>query len=136
MDRISPDSRSALMSRIRSKDTAPELIVRRLLHGLGYRYVLHDRRLPGKPDLVFPSRKKIVLINGCFWHGHACPRGFRPTSNAAFWAKKIDGNRRRDRRTRRALRALGWDVLVVWECHTRPTRLGRLRRRLESFLAR
>jgi DNA mismatch endonuclease, patch repair protein len=134
MDRISPERRSALMSRIRSKDTVPELTVRRLLHGLGYRYVLHDRRLPGRPDLVFPSRRKIVMVNGCFWHGHACPRGFRPTSNAAFWVDKIEANQRRDRKHQRALRALGWDLFVVWECDTRSANLGRLQARLEAFL--
>ena len=134
MDRISHDRRSALMSRIRSKDTKPELVVRRLLHGLGYRYLLHDRRLPGTPDLVFPSRKKVVMVHGCFWHGHSCPRGFRPSSNVAFWAKKIDGNKRRDQKHLCSLQALGWDVLVVWECDTHPAKLDQLRHQLESFL--
>lgn len=78
-----------------------------MLHALGYRYVLHNKRLPGKPDLVFPTRRKVVFVNGCFWHGHTCGRGFRPSSNAAFWAAKIDGNRSRDRREIRATRAQG-----------------------------
>lgn len=119
-DKLTSEGRSALMSRIRSKDTKPEMTVRRLLHGLGYRYVLHDARLPGKPDLVFPSRRKVVFVHGCFWHGHNCGRGFRPAKNADFWATKIDGNKARDRRNVRAIRAQGWGVLTVWECAAQP----------------
>lgn len=122
------------MGRIGSKDTQPELSVRRLLHGLGYRYVLHDRRLPGKPDLVFPARRKVVFVHGCFWHGHDCGRGFRPSRNALFWAAKIDGNKCRDRRNAAALRALGWRVMTVWECATHPKRISALMRRLVAFL--
>jgi DNA mismatch endonuclease Vsr len=84
------------MRRIGAKDTQPEIAVRRMLHAQGYRYVLHDKRLPGKPDLVFPGRCKVVFVHGCFWRGHSCGRGFRPSSNAAFWAAKINGNRARD----------------------------------------
>lgn len=133
-DKLSREARQALMGRIKSKDTQPELVVRRLVHGLGYRYVLHDRRLPGAPDLVFPSRKKVVFVHGCFWHGHGCGRGFKPKSNAAFWAAKIDTNRVRDRRQRCRLRRMGWRVLIVWECATRPDRGAALQRRLVSFL--
>ena len=133
-DRLTPDGRSALMSRIRSKDTKPEMAVRRLLHGLGYRYVLHDTRLPGKPDLVFPSRRKVVFVHGCFWHGHDCGRGFRPAKNAEFWATKIDGNRERDRRHVRAITAQGWQVLTVWECAVRSGQMAALERRLVKFL--
>ena len=122
------------MGRIRSKDTTPELRVRQMLHRLGYRYVLHDKRLPGKPDLVFPSRRSVVFVHGCFWHGHDCGRGFRPTSNAVFWATKIDGNKARDARHKANLKALGWRVLVVWECSTRLNRLTALKRRLVGFL--
>lgn len=131
---ISPERRSALMGRIRSKDTAPELIVRRMLHALGYRYVLHDKRLAGTPDLTFPSRRKALFVNGCFWHGHACPRGFMPASNAAFWAAKIEANRARDKRNVRALRRKGWGVLTVWECAALPGRADALRERLVGFL--
>lgn len=133
-ERLSPTGRRALMQRIRSKDTHPEMIVRRLLHGLGYRYVLHDPRLPGRPDLVFPSRHKVVFVHGCFWHGHSCGRGFRPATNSAFWATKIDNNKARDRRQVRALVRLGWRAMTVWECAVRSNRVAALQRRLEAFL--
>lgn len=122
------------MSRIKSKNTQPEMAVRRLLHGLGYRYVLHDKRLPGKPDLVFPARRKVVFVHGCFWHGHSCARGFRPSNNSAFWAAKIDGNIARDRRSTLALRAQGWRVITVWECAIHPVQTAALQRRLVAFL--
>lgn len=122
------------MARIRSKDTKPEMAVRRMLHALGYRYVLHDRRLPGSPDLVFPARHKAVFVHGCFWHGHDCGRGFRPKTNAAFWATKIEGNIARNLRQAVALRSLGWRTLVVWECAIRPDLLRALERRLVRFL--
>mgnify|MGYP003482632354 CR=1 FL=1 len=124
------------MSRVRSKDTQPELIVRRHLHAKGWRYVLHDRRLPGSPDLVFPARGKVVFVHGCFWHGHRCKRGFKPTTRAAFWAAKIEAAQARDRRHRRALRRLGWDVLAFFECETVPRRRAALDAKLERFLDR
>lgn len=124
------------MGRIRSKDTKPELVVRRMLHKLGYRYVLHDRRLPGKPDLVFPSRKAVILVDGCFWHGHDCSLGSKPRTNSDFWASKIEGNQRRDIAHRRALRSLGWRVTTVHECETRKSDLSVLQRRLIRFLDR
>ena len=135
MDMIPPEKRSALMSRIRSKNTAPEMLVRRMLHRLGYRYVLHDSRLPGRPDLVFPSRKKAIQIHGCFWHGHDCPRGFKPKSHADFWLAKIETNIARDARNLATLRDLGWDTLVVWECEMRAgAENAELKRRLIDFL--
>lgn len=119
-DRISPERRSAVMARIRHKDTAPELIVRRLLHGRGYRYRLHSSRLTGKPDLVFSGRRKVIFIHGCFWHGHDCPRGARPPkANADYWRDKIHRNRTRDQANLMELAAEGWETLVVWECETR-----------------
>lgn len=133
-DTISAERRSALMARIRSKDTKPELVVRRLLHGLGYRYVLHDKRLPGSPDLVFPSRRKVIFVHGCFWHGHSCTLASNPKTNTEFWMTKIEGNSRRDKQHRRALVKLGWDVGVVWECSTRRHDLSLLARRLTKFL--
>jgi DNA mismatch endonuclease, patch repair protein len=133
-DTISPERRSALMSRIRSKDTQPEMAVRRLVHALGYRYVLHDTRLPGKPDLVFPSRRKAIFVHGCFWHGHTCALASKPKSNAAYWSEKIAGNKARDQRHRRALKVLGWQVLVVRECETRAVATGTLPSRLLEFL--
>lgn len=117
MDTLSKLERSDLMSRIRGKDSAPELALRRLVHGLGFRYRLHANDLPGKPDLVFPSRNAVIFMHGCFWHRHASCRLARlPKSRVAYWAEKLEGNRLRDRRNRENLREAGWRVLVVWEC--------------------
>lgn len=119
-DFMSPAQRSAHMSKIRSKDTKPELWLRSRLHAEGYRYRLHDRRLPGKPDLVFPRRRKVIFVDGCFWHGHECPEGTRlPKSNTAFWADKRQRNQDRDEKQRDELRIMGWEILVVWECEVR-----------------
>ena len=118
-DHLSPEIRSALMARIRGRDTKPELIVRRLIHSLGYRYRLHRRDLPGTPDLVFPSRRQVVFVHGCFWHHHDCLRGALPRSNQEFWKHKLDQNTRRDRENLTALQNMGWAVLVIWECQTR-----------------
>lgn len=117
MDHLSPTARSLHMAKIRGKNTRPEMIVRSALHCLGYRYRLHDKRLPGCPDLVFPSRKKVIFVNGCFWHGHACRRGQAiPKSNREFWNAKIQSNKLRDRRSEESLLALGWKSMIVWEC--------------------
>ena len=117
-DSLSPAERSERMSRVRSKDTKPEWIVRRLVHGLGYRYKLHDAALPGKPDLVFPARRKVIFIHGCFWHRHGarCPLTRLPKSKLDFWRPKLERNRERDQRNKRLLRAAGWRVLTIWEC--------------------
>lgn len=119
MDRLSHEKRSALMSRVRTKGTEPELVVRSALHRLGYRYRLHRKDLPGKPDLVFPSRHKAIFVHGCFWHGHDCPRGKLPQTNTEFWKTKIDKNKARDERVVETLQSLGWEVFVVWECEIR-----------------
>ncbi len=119
MDRLSPERRSWLMSRIKGANTKPEIGVRSLLHRIGYRFRLHRRDLPGTPDIVLPGRKAVVFVHGCFWHGHACKRAKMPKTREDYWAEKIDGNRRRDARKRRQLRALGWKVVVVWECETK-----------------
>ena len=112
--------RRRTMQAVKSKDTKPELIVRRLLHAKGYRYRLHNRALPGRPDLVFPSKKKIIFIHGCFWHGHNCERGARvPKTNTDYWTSKIARNRSRDLRTRLELQFHGWRILYVWECELR-----------------
>jgi DNA mismatch endonuclease (patch repair protein) len=126
--------RSENMRRIRSKDTKPEKIVRSMLHKLGYRFRLHRRDLPGQPDLVFVSRRKVIFVNGCFWHMHNCRKGQRaPITNAEFWKTKRQRTADRDRRTLRVLAADGWKVYVVWECAMKdPTAL---RSRLETFLA-
>jgi DNA mismatch endonuclease (patch repair protein) len=124
-DRLTAERRSENMRRIRAKDTTPEMVVRRLLHRLGYRYRLHAKDLPGKPDLVFPSRRAIVMVHGCFWHGHkGCRESRMPGSNREYWVEKLERNYARDRSHLRALRRLGWRVIVVWECQTEdPTRL-------------
>jgi DNA mismatch endonuclease, patch repair protein len=123
------------MSRIRGRDTKPEMIVRRLLHAAGYRFRLHRRDLPGRPDLVFPVRQKIIFVHGCYWHRHDCPYGrVSARTNAAFWDAKIRGNVERDRRDITALEAAGWRVHVVWECETKAISI--LARRLERFLGR
>ncbi len=111
--------RSALMARVRSKDSKPELVVRKLAHRLGYRFRLHRRDLPGTPDLVFPRFRKVVFVHGCFWHRHrGCARTTNPKTRTAFWSNKFKQNVRRDRIKERQLKALGWDVLVIWECET------------------
>jgi DNA mismatch endonuclease (patch repair protein) len=124
------------MSRIRSKDTKPEMIVRSIVHAMGYRYRLHDRSLPGKPDLVFRAARKVLFVHGCFWHCHRCRYGrVVPATNTEFWQSKRQGNVDRDRRNRRQLQKDGWQVLVIWECWTRDLET-RLIPRVEEFLAR
>lgn len=132
-DVLTPEQRRRCMAAIRSKDTKPELIVRSIAHGLGYRFRLQRRDLPGRPDLVFTGRRKVVFVHGCFWHQHpGCRFATRPTTRAAFWAAKLDGNRERDARVQQQLEQLGWAVLVVWECETRkPEAVGA---RLAAFL--
>jgi DNA mismatch endonuclease, patch repair protein len=131
MDRVSPHTRSRMMSRIRGKDTQPELLVRRFLHAAGYRYRLHVSSLPGKPDLVFPRRKVCVFVHGCFWHGcQKCSDGrHKPQSNRAYWLKKIRRNKQRDRSHIRKLRAAGWKVLIIWECEIADRRKSEYLRR-------
>lgn len=116
VDHVAPDRRSFIMSSVRSKNTKPELELRRLLHRLGYRFRLHRRDLPGSPDIVFPSRRKIVFVHGCYWHGHGCRWGQLPKSRIDYWRTKIELNRERDERHLRELQCLGWNALVVWQC--------------------
>ena len=129
-DIMSRGERSERMSRIRSKDTTPELVVRRHVWREGFRYRLHAKELPGKPDLVFPSLRVAILVHGCYWHGHRCQKGRVPKTNSQFWADKFSANMARDRRNRARLKALGWTVLTVWECElsTIPKRRAALRR--------
>ena len=134
MDTVTAQRRSEMMSKVRGWDTKPELVVRRLVHGMGYRYRLHVAALPGRPDLVFPSLGKIVFVHGCFWHQHSCKRSARPTSNVAFWEKKLDRNLARDRASAAALKQEGWSVLVIWECETNNRQ--KLKRKLSRFLSR
>lgn len=116
MDVLTAEQRRLNMSRIRGKDTKPEMLLRRGLHAAGLRFRLHAARLPGKPDMVFPKYRAVVLIHGCFWHGHDCPLFRMPATRPEFWAKKISGNRERDVRTAEALQHAGWRLLTVWEC--------------------
>lgn len=118
-DHVTADRRSYIMSMVRQKDTKPELALRRALHRLGYRFRLHRRDLPGSPDLVFPSRKKVVFVHGCFWHGHGCKWGQLPKSRPVYWKPKIETNRERDKRVLTELRDAGWEPLVVWQCEMR-----------------
>ncbi|QQN74704.1 very short patch repair endonuclease [Croceicoccus sp. YJ47] len=132
-DKLTPERRSENMRRIRSKDTKPELIVRRMLHGLGYRYRLHRRDLPGKPDLVFGPRRKVIFVHGCFWHQHAeCREGRTPGSNTGYWAPKLARNVERDEAARIALDGMGWSSATVWECEIAD--LDALAARLRAFL--
>jgi DNA mismatch endonuclease (patch repair protein) len=119
-DVLSPEQRSFNMSRIRGRDTKPEMVVRRFLHAAGLRYRLYGKGLPGKPDLVFAGARAVVFVHGCFWHMHRCRYGKpAPSTNKDFWAEKRRGNAARDVRNRTQLRAQGWKVFEVWECHTR-----------------
>ena len=129
-DVFSKAKRSAVMARVKGKDTSPELKVRRLAHRLGYRFRLHRKDLPGNPDLVFPGRKKVIFVHGCFWHGHDCARGARePKANAEYWRAKIARNRARDAASLEALAAQGWKALILWECELKREDLpARLRR--------
>jgi DNA mismatch endonuclease, patch repair protein len=130
-----PEARSRIMRAVKGRDTAPEMIVRRLSHRMGYRFRLYRRDLPGCPDLVFPRLRKVIFVHGCFWHGHHCARGARvPKGNRAYWVKKVAGNRARDQKNLGRLAAVGWKALVVWECSTRDER--DVRQRVGEFLAR
>jgi DNA mismatch endonuclease (patch repair protein) len=121
------------MQAVKSRNTVPELIVRKLVHALGYRFRLHRADLPGKPDLVFPSKRKVVFVHGCFWHGHNCKRGARaPKQNADYWRRKITRNVERDATNLAALQAEGWSAEVIWECEIRENE--ELAIRLQSYL--
>lgn len=135
MDTLTPEQRSERMGRIRGRDTTPEMAVRRLVSSLGYRYRLHVRRLPGRPDLAFAGRRKVIFVHGCFWHRHGarrCRLARLPKSRLGFWLPKLGSNSERDRRNLAALRREGWRVLVVWECQLRS--LDILSRRIQRFL--
>ena len=133
IDPLTPEQRRYTMSQVHSKDTKPEMRVRRLAHHLGYRYRLHRKDLPGKPDLVFPGRKKIIFVHGCFWHGHDCRAGRKqPKTNQEYWTRKIQRNQERDIESQAKLCAAGWDVLVIWECETKDAEA--LADKLTAFL--
>lgn len=123
MDTRTPEQRHRIMAAVKSRDTGPELAVRRLLFAAGYRYRLHVATLPGRPDIVLSKWRAAIFVHGCFWHGHACRKGRLPKSRRAFWTAKIRRNRERERTSRSALRKDGWRVLVVWQCELRQPRL-------------
>ena len=131
-DTRTPAQRRRIMQAVKGKDTAPEISVRRLLHAAGFRYRLHAKSLPGRPDIVFPARGKVIFVHGCFWHGHGCQNGRLPKSRLDYWAPKIEANKERDARKEAELRDLGWDVLVLWQCETKNAE--ELRTRLWTFL--
>jgi len=132
-DKFTPAKRSEIMGRIKGRDTGPEKQVRSLLHRMGYRFRLHRKDLPGKPDIVLPGRHKIVFVHGCFWHGHAdCPRAKRPIANGEFWNTKLTGNKARDGAVHAELEAAGWEILTVWQCEMRDRE--QLKQRLAAFV--
>lgn len=126
--------RSENMRAIRSKDTLPEMAVRSLVHGLGYRFRLHRADLPGKPDLAFPARRKVIFVHGCFWHSHDCKSGLIPKSNQDFWLPKLRRNKIRDNKNLEALTVQGWKAMVIWQCELRDSRSLRLK--IKRFLGR
>lgn len=133
-DTFTKEQRSKIMSRVKSTNTKPEILVRQLLHRMGHRFRLHRKDLPGKPDIVLPRHHKVIFVHGCFWHGHeGCPRAARPTTNVDFWNAKIDRNIERDGQNRRELEAEGWESLVIWQCQTRDIKA--LQNSLKRFLA-
>lgn len=135
VDTLTPPQRSERMSRIRSKDTKPELAVRRLVHALGFRFRLHRRDLPGCPDLVFPGRHAALFVHGCFWHRHeGCPAARLPKSRQDFWTAKLEANKSRDQHVKAELERLGWRILVVWECEVKRGSMKDLRERIGMFL--
>lgn len=133
VDSIDQATRSLVMSRVKGKDTRPEMVVRRLVFAAGYRYRLHVRSLPGSPDLVFRARRKVIFVHGCFWHRHEhCSLARLPKSRVEFWTEKLNGNKARDERIYDALTEAGWEVLVVWECELKHRE--QLDKRIRSFL--
>ena len=134
-DTYSKQKRSQIMSKIPGKNTKPEIIIRKIAHGLGYRFRLHKKNLPGKPDIVFPKYKKVILINGCFWHGHKnCNRSKLPSTNKKFWKEKIDGNKKKDKSNLIRLKKTGWDYLVIWQCEIKKSDYEKLEKKIAEFL--
>jgi DNA mismatch endonuclease (patch repair protein) len=133
-DALSKQQRSANMRAVKSRDTGPEIAIRKIVHRLGYRYRLHVRSLPGRPDLVFPSRRKIIFVHGCFWHRHSgCKRATLPKTRQQFWRNKLASNVARDRRAGHELKRLDWAILTVWQCELKKP--DRLTKRLNDFLS-
>lgn len=133
MDTRSPEQRSRIMASVKTANTGPEWVVRRLLHSHGYRYRLHAKELPGRPDIVLPKRRKAIFVHGCFWHGHDCSKGRAPKSRLEYWGPKLEANQARDARNVAEIEARGWQALTVWQCETKEH--GALLKRLTDFLA-
>jgi DNA mismatch endonuclease (patch repair protein) len=131
-DTRTPEQRRRIMQSVKTRDTGPELAVRRILYRLGYRYRLNAKKLPGRPDIVFPGRKRAIFVHGCFWHGHGCVKGRAPKSRLDYWEPKLKTNRERDAAQLRALKELGWSVMTVWQCETNTPEA--LTPRLQRFL--
>lgn len=135
MDTVSVKVRSWIMSRVKGKNTRPELFARSLIHRLGYRYRLHVHKLPGIPDLVFISRRKVIFVNGCFWHGHKCRRGKNmPHTNSEYWLNKIRRNKARDIKNYRYLAQYGWQILILWECELKKSNIELLINKIKNYL--
>jgi DNA mismatch endonuclease (patch repair protein) len=133
-DHVDATKRSSIMAAVHSKDTKPEMAIRKIVHAMGYRYRLHSANLPGKPDLVFSSRGKVIFVHGCFWHRHSrCRYATMPKTRTEFWQDKFSANMARDRRNRRELKRMGWKVLIVWQCELK--KFEKLTERLNDFLA-
>ena len=133
MDVFTKEKRSQIMSKIKGKDTKPEIVVRSLLHQMGYRFRLHRRDLPGNPDIVLPKHKKVIFVHGCFWHGHKdCPRAKRPSTNKKFWNEKLSKSIKRDTFNQKKLKKMGWLTLIIWQCEMKDSK--NLQSKLESFL--
>jgi len=133
-DIFNKKKRSQIMGRISGKDTKPELIIRKALFSEGYRYRLHRKDLPGNPDIVFPSRKKVIFINGCFWHGHTCKKATFPSTNKLFWEKKLTSNKKRDKLNLEKLKAMGWKSLVIWQCQIKKNTLKTQLNKIKAFI--
>jgi len=134
IDVFSSEKRSQIMSRIRGYDTKPELTVRSIIHRMGFRFRVHQDKLPGDPDIVLAKHKRVIFVHGCFWHGHKkCPRSKRPTSNRDFWQSKLDKNMERDSRQQNELNKMGWKYLIIWQCEVNTP--NRLQQKIRRFLA-
>ena len=135
-DTFTPSKRSEVMGKVKQKNTGPEMIVRRLLHGMGYRFRLHRKDLPGTPDIVLPKYRTVIFVHGCFWHGHAgCRLSRRPADNADFWNAKLDRNIERDAEVLALIESRGWKTLIVWQCQTQARNRENLGGRLERFFS-
>lgn len=133
-DVFAPEKRHEIMQNVKTKNTAPEIKLRSLLHKNGFRFRVNRKDLPGKPDIVLPKYRAVIFVHGCFWHGHDCPRGQRPQTNADFWNQKIDRNVIRDKSDVSLLESLGWRVLIVWECEIKKKNEAVLLSRVKEFL--